>query len=204
MTRAMLILAALAGAAGADPEPAVDVRLRLPEPPRRTFTLELNPLPLVSIAKVSGNLVVVPIEHHALVLAPFYTSTTTEPIFVYDENGNGTQLPAQKFTGFGTELGYRYYAGAAGPRGLFLGPSLVVAWMSATAAGGATTDFTDLGVAADVGYEALIADRVALALGGGVQVLTTSKPIPSQQFPAKVYANGGVLPRFLLSIGLAF
>jgi hypothetical protein len=49
----------------------------------------------------------------------------------------------------------------------------------------------------------LIADRVALSLGAGLQALTTSKSIPGQQFPAKIYANGGVLPRLLFAIGVA-
>jgi hypothetical protein len=185
------------------PEPGVDVELRLPPPPERHVAIELNPLALVSIGKLSANLVIAPVEHHALVLAPFYTSTTTAPISVYDAAGNGVQLPEQRFLGFGAELGYRYYLGAAGPRGLFFGPSLVLAWMTATAGDGGTSHFTDVGLAADVGYQALLGDRVALALGAGVQVVTTSRAVPDQQFPAKVYANGGVLPRVLFSLGVA-
>jgi hypothetical protein len=203
--RSVLLIALVAGTAAAEtePEPAVDVRLHLPPPPWRTVAIELNPVPLLTIGKLSANLLIVPVEHHAIVLSPFYTSTTTAPIFVYDDQGHGTQLPEQKFTGFGAELGYRYYFGAAGPRGLFLGPSLVVARMTATAGDGTKTDFIDLGVAADMGYELLVADRIAVSLGAGLQVITTSKTIPDQQFPAKIYANGGVLPRVLFSIGAA-
>jgi hypothetical protein len=80
----------------------------------------------------------------------------------------------------------------------------VLARFTATAQDGDTTTYLDYGLAADAGYQALIADKVSLALGGGVEVLATSRSIPNQQFPARLYANGGVLPRFLLSLGWAF
>ena len=187
----------------AQPAASMDVVIRDPSPPRRLLALEWNPLPLVTLGKLSANVVVVPIDHHAIVVSPFYASASTEPIYVYDDAGNPTQLPRQLFRGFGTEIGYRYYAGLGGPRGFFAGPSLLLASFKATAANASQTRFSDLGFAADIGYEALIADGLAISLGGGLQYVTTSTSIPDQQFPAQVYANRGLRPRFLVSLGWA-
>jgi hypothetical protein len=114
------------------------------------------------------------------------------------------QLPEQTFRSYGGEIGYRYYLGKGGPRGFFAGPSLIVASVTASAEDSSQTSFWDLGFAVDVGYEALIADRVALTLGGGAQYVTTTKSIPDQQLFAAVYANSAVRPRLLVSIGYAF
>jgi len=189
--------------ASAEPPPAVDVVIRGEPPPRRILTIEYNPLPIL-IGKLSANIVIAPFIHHALVLNPFYVSTETNPIFVFDDAGMSMQLPKQKFAGFGGELGYRYYAGEGGIRGFFIGPSAVLASLEATAQDGSKTRFLNYGFAADIGYQALLADRVSLSLGGGLQYTKTNKPIPDQQFPAKFFANGGVRPRLLLSVGVAF
>jgi hypothetical protein len=76
--------------------------------------------------------------------------------------------------------------------------------VKATAQDGTQTHFHNYGVAADVGYQMLVADRVVISLGAGVQYNWISRSIPNQQFPAKLYANGGVRPRVLLSLGWAF
>jgi hypothetical protein len=170
---------------------------------RRIATVELNPLAMATIGKWGANVVLVPVEHHALVVSPFYSWTKTVPIAVFDDAGNGTAFPQQTFSGFGTELGYRYYAGNAGPRGFFVGPSVLVASFEATAQDGSTTPFVDLGLAADGGYQALVADRLALSLGGGIQYVWTSKEVGPVQFPSRTYASRGFAPRVLLSIGWA-
>ena len=190
----------------ADAPPAdapIDVVVRETPPQRRIVSIEWNPLPLV-LGKISANVVIVPIDHHALVLCPFYVSTTTAGINVFDDQGNPTQLPTQTFSGFGGEIGYRYYTGLGGPRGLFVGPSLILASMTAKAQNGSTTGYLDYGVAGDVGYEMLVADNLALGLGGGIQYATPNRTIPTQQFPADIYANGKLAPRALASIGWAF
>jgi hypothetical protein len=193
-------------AAAETPSPAdtaVDVALHEAPPPRRLLAVEWNPLPLV-IGKLSANVVVAPVDHHALVLSPFCVSTTTAAIYVFDDQGNSTQLPRQTFSGFGGELGYRYYTGVGGPRGFFGGPSIILASMTAKAQNGSTTGYLDYGFALDVGYEMLVTDALALSLGAGVQYTTPNATIPSQQFPADVYANGKLMPRALASIGWAF
>jgi hypothetical protein len=201
------VAATVSGApvAVADPPPPVDVVIREPAPTRRFLTIEYNPLTLI-IAKASVNVVIAPIDHHALVLVPFFASTTTAPLGTYrtDANMSTIQLPAQTFKGYGGEIGYRYYSGLGGPRGFFVGPSLLIGSMTATAANGTDTSFSTYGLAADGGYEALVADRIAVSVGAGAEYLATSKSIPNQQLPASLYANGGVWPRVLLAVGCAF
>lgn len=219
MTRSSLVAKLLAVVAGvattaivplaaADvPPPAdipVDVKIAEPHPPDRRITVEWNPVSLFAIGKLSANVVIVPVDHHSLVLSPFYQWATTQPIVVFNNEGVGTQLPQQKFDGLGGEIGYRYYTGLGGPRGFFAGPSLILAGMSAKAQNGSTTGYLDYGFAFDIGYQMLLADRVSVAAGAGVQYTTPDKTIPDQQFPADIYANAKVFPRILASIGWAF
>jgi hypothetical protein len=110
----------------------------------------------------------------------------------------------QHFNGLGGEIGYRYYWGANGPRGLFVGPSLILGWFDAQPQNGSSTQYLQYGLAADIGYQMLVADRVSLSLGGGLQYTAETKNIPNQQFPAELYANSGLRPRVLLSMGWAF
>lgn len=187
---------------------AVDVIVGEPAPLRRTLAIAWNPLALF-IDRVSADVVVVPGDHHGLVLSPFYTWASTVG-YATNVDGAGNALPyslnvlAQTFHGFGCELGYRYYLEKGGPRGLFFGPSLLAAAMKATAGNGSQTGYAELGIAVDVGYEALVMDAVAIGLGAGVQYAFPTESIPPQQLPASIYANAGVQPRLLLSLGYAF
>jgi hypothetical protein len=183
---------------------AVDVALHDPTPEHRTLVVEWNPLPLVTIGKLSADVILAPGDHHALVLSPFYAWTNTSAVAVFDAAGNATMLPEQKFRGFGGEIGYRYYFENGGPRGLFVGPSLILGAFTATAQNGTDTSYLDFGLAADAGYQILLLDHLAIALGGGLQYLATSKTIPDQQFPAWIYANNRVSPRVLFAIGWGF
>lgn len=198
-----LAVPARATAASAS-EPPVDVVVRDAPPPRRVVAVAWNPLPLATIGKLSADVVIAPLAHHALVLSPFWARTTTAPIYAFDDAGNARQLPEQSFTGFGGELGYRYYKNEGGLRGCFAGPSLVGGSFTAKASDGKSTSYAQYGVALDVGYQALVADRVVLGLGLGLQYLATSKSLPDQQFPANVYAGTGLRPRLLLFGGWAF
>jgi Protein of unknown function (DUF3575) len=182
---------------------AVDVALREPAPPRRYLALELNPLAGLALHRWGANIIVAPFEHHAIVVNPFHAYARTYPINLYDDNGNPLRLPVQRFNGWGGELGYRYYTGRGGLRGLFLGPSLFADWMTVQAQDGSQTSYIYYGLAADVGYQVLISDRVSLSFGGGLQYGRADKDIPRQGFMAKYYANPIVLPRWLVSIGWA-
>jgi hypothetical protein len=196
-----------AGTAIAEQAPPVDVTIKEAEPPQRVLTVQYNPLALF-IWKLSADVVVTPTDHHALVLSPFYAWPSTVHISTQRLDDNGTaytyDIPSQSFTGFGGEIGYRYYGGLAGPRGFFLGPSLLLASMTATAANNKTTSFFDYGFAIDAGYGALLAERFALTLGAGAQYVLINKTIPDQQYPASIFANSGLRPRFLASLGYAF
>ncbi len=187
----------------AEPAAPIDVVVHDVTPPSRILSLEWNPLSLFIVDKLSLNVVLVPVSHHALVLAPFGVHTSTAPLTVYDDAGNKSPTDTFTFSGFGGELGYRYYTGEQGPRGFFVGPSFIVASFDAKAADGSHTHFVAAGVAADVGYEALIAERLSLSLGAGAQYLFAASSLPEQQFPARLYANRGVAPRFLFAIGWA-
>jgi hypothetical protein len=198
-------------AAADEPTPSdrpVDVVLHEAPSPHRTFSVEWNPLALF-IDRVSANVVVVPGNHHALVVAPFYTWTTTAEYstsLAADGTPLGYQLnvPSQSFKGFGGEIGYRYYFEEGGPRGLFLGPSVILGLLNAKAYDGNETSVFDLGFAGDVGYEALVADTVSISAGAGLQYTWPNKYIPDQQLPAAIYVNKELHPRLLLSVGYAF
>jgi hypothetical protein len=182
---------------------AVDVALHEPAPPRRYLALELNPLAGFALHRWGGNIIVAPLEHHAIIVNPFHAYERTYPINLYDDNGNPLKLPVQRFYGWGGELGYRYYTGQGGLRGLFVGPSLFADWTTVFAQDGSQTSYVYYGVAADVGYQILISDRVSLSLGAGLQYGRPSKDIPRQGFQAKYYANLILLPRLLISLGWA-
>jgi len=182
---------------------AVDVALREPAPPRRYLALELNPLAGLALHRWGANIIIAPLEHHAIIVNPFHAFAQTYPIRLYDDNGNPILLPTQQFNGWGVELGYRYYTGRGGLRGLFVGPSLFADWMTAEAQDGSQTKYIYYGLAFDVGYQALITDRVSLSFGAGLQYGRADKDIPSQGFQAKYYANSILLPRLLVSIGWA-
>jgi hypothetical protein len=192
--------------AASSPPPieSVDVTVAGAPTPQRVVGVEWNAVPFFTLGKLALTALVVPHDHDALVVTPFYAATTTAPIYVFDDQGNPTQLPKQTFNGVGIEIGYRYYFGLGGPRGIFVGPSLVIGSFTASAQDGSHTPYGSFGLAGDIGYEALVADTVSLSVGAGVQCNWTDKAIPQQQFPANFSANRGLFPRALLAIGWVF
>jgi uncharacterized protein (TIGR03382 family) len=202
--------AAPAGSDTAGSDDSVSVHVDTAPPPVHRFTLAWNPLPfIVGLGKISVDAVIMlKHDHHALVISPFLAITNTAPIFTVAPDGTPSQLPQQNFTTFGAEIGYRHYWGVNGPRGLFIGPSLLLADVQEKQGmfgDGSKTSYGDLGLAFDIGYQAVFSNSFTLAVGAGVQgQLTTMSNVPRQQFPADVYANNGVWPRLLLSVGYAF
>jgi hypothetical protein len=179
----------------ADP---VNVVIKDSAPLGREVALEYNPLALL-IERISVNIELAAADHHALVLSSYYFYPSTAAF----TNASGQAVRSQRFVGFGGELGYRYYGGRGGLRGVFVGPSFIAAWGKATAGNGAETVFGDFGVAADVGYQALVAERWVVSLGAGVQYSFATRSIPAQQMPANLYANSGLQPRLLFALGYA-
>lgn len=169
-----------------------DAPLGAPRGAPRHFAITYNPL-TIQLERISANLEVVFASHHALVLTPFYATTTTN-----EDSFNN------RFRGFGGEIGYRHYSGEDGPRGLFIGPSLLVGSYDAIPMNGDTKHFFNFGAAFDVGYQAILADRWVVGLGGGLQYTVPTVTFPKQELVASVYTDRGLRPRLLLSLGVAF
>ncbi len=180
----------------------VDVVVAEASPPRRVVALEWNPVALF-IDRLSATIEIAPVDHHVLVLSPYYFNTRTASFPGLSAGAPVAHL-SQRFEGVGGEIGYRYYAGYGGPRGFFAGPSFIIAGLKATDGVGSETSLMDYGVALDVGWQALVADDWVIGLGGGAQYSFTSKSVPDQQAPAAYYANAGVHPRALAALGYAF
>jgi hypothetical protein len=166
----------------------------------RSIGLQGNPLDLV-VGRYSADLEYLPASHHAVHVTPFG---------VYALPGAADQL-----TGFGGELGYRWYSGAHGPHGIFIGASFVAAELEYkhTAVAPAPLDqsndtqFVELGGALDAGYQAIILDSFAVGAGIGAQyIVDTIQPhfeFASHPWHDLVY-GWGLRPRVLLSVGTAF
>ena len=109
------------------------------------------------------------------------------------------------FSGVGGEVGYHYYFGENGPRGFYAGPSFLLGFYNAKAAAtGESNAFQNFGGALDIGYQAIVADRIVLGIGAGLQYTVPTLKLPQQELPASVYTNAGFRPRLLLALGIAF
>lgn len=161
------------------------------DPPTRHFAVYVNPLSLV-VDRYGGSIEVLLASHHAIEAGAYY---------VYSATNSDTN---NVFSGVGGELGYRFYLGKNGFRGFYAGPSFLIAALEATPQTGASVSFVNLGGALDIGWEALVVDRVLVGLGVGAQYTAATKSFPAQQIPASVYANDGIRPRVSVAIGVAF
>lgn len=161
--------------------------------PGRAVTLELNPVAFL-IQNYGGavELMMSP-DHHALIVSLHY------------DRMNAVPFPDTRFHGLGSEIGYRYYSGFHGPRGLFIGPSLLAGGYLAVPLAGDNVTFATIGGAIDVGYQAIVRD-VTFAIGTGIQYTrpTKSAGFEGAEYPVAIYTNGGLHPRILASIGYAF
>lgn len=163
-----------------------------PTPPRRRFAATYDPLTVI-IGRASINVETVPGSHHGVIATIYRLGTTTT-----DASFN------TRYRGTGGELGYRYYSGDNGPRGVFVGPSLLLGTFTGTPRRGDVVEFSNIGGAVDLGYQAIVKGRLVLGLAFGLQYTWPSKTIAHQDLPASIYANRGLRPRFILAIGVAF
>ena len=165
-------------------------------PELKRISLELNPLGLaVGRYSIQGEYMLA--RHHAVTLNPFFTSTS---IKVND-------VEVGSLTGFGGELGYRFYTGSKGANGFFAGPSVLFAsYSSSPVGGGASQSFTALGGAVDIGGQFIIGPGVVLGFGGGLQYTKNSEDLNTANLnlASAVIAGGGVRPRALLAVGYSF
>jgi Protein of unknown function (DUF3575) len=169
-----------------------DAPLFEPSGQPRHFTFTYNPATLF-LVRAEASFEVMLADHHVLQLTGFYGSTTTN-----SDSFNNV------FRGGGGELGYRWYSGTGGPRGLYIAPSFLAAGYVAIPQRGAQVPYANFGGAIDVGYQAIFADRWVLGLGGGLQYTVPTVTFPAQELPASVYSIRGLRPRLLLALGVAF
>jgi hypothetical protein len=168
--------------------------------PFKSVVVQGNPLGVV-IGRYSADLEYLPLPHHALHLSPV----------------GYFALPgvADELTGFGAEMGYRWYSGSYGPHGFFLGASFIA--LSLQYLHGAVpglpldapddTSFVQLGGAIDAGYQVVILGNFAAGAGVGAAytVDTTQPHFEYQSHPWHDLLYGsGLRPRVLLSLGAAF
>jgi len=166
----------------------------------KSVALEGNPLAIL-VGRYSVDLEYLPFAHHALHVTPFG---------YYALPGVSDQL-----TGFGGEVGYRWYSGNHGPEGFFAGASFVAGELeyrhNATVSGpldaSDDTSFVELGGAIDAGYQILLLGNLAVGVGAGAQyVVETTRPhfeFENHPWHDLVY-GAGLRPRALLSVGAAF
>lgn len=177
--------------ARAEPPPPDLVAVHEAPPPTRRLAISYNPLTLM-LQRYGGNVEVLLASHHALGVSAYYAHART------NEDTNNV------FRGVGGELGYRWYAGDNGPRGFYVGPSLLLGRFEAVPARGDSVSFWNVGGAMDLGWQALVADRVLFGLGAGLQYSAPTASLPAQEVTASVYANAGLRPRLSLAFGVAF
>lgn len=163
---------------------------------RKRFSVELNPLSL-SIGRFSVQGEYLPQPHHALTVNPSFTHTS--------------DLFLGSITGFGAEVGYRYYTSTKGPAGFYVGPSLIIGSYSVSNSAwfdGASRDtsFVSYGAAIDVGGQAVIGPGIVVGGGFGLQYTRTTSDVDTTLLgrSATAAASHSVMPRFLLSVGYAF
>lgn len=165
--------------------------------PYRPFALSWNPLGLIVGGRVSIGAEWAPITHHAVIVSPHFARTSADVVSGANDSFK------QTFTGFGGELGYRYYTGHRGMNGVFVGPSLIAGVYNA-ALPGRDQPFTNFGVAMDVGVQHIIADHFLIGGGVGIEYLRVSHDFGDLPDGPSTIASQGVKPRLLFQGGYAF
>jgi hypothetical protein len=161
------------------------------------FALSVNPLGLIVGGRWSVQAEWAPVTHHVILVSPHIIHSSA------DIAVSPSTMDSQTFTGFGGELGYRYYTGHRGMNGVFIGPSLIGGVYNAALLS-RDQAFTDFGVAADVGFKGLIANHLALGGGVGIEYLHVSHDFGDLPTAQSTIASSGLKPRLLFEAGYAF
>lgn len=156
-----------------------------------------NPLGLVVGGRVSFNVEYAPVTHHVIIVSPHFANPSQDVMVGPDVRRTN------RFTGFGGEVGYRYYTGSRGMNGIFIGPSLVGGVYNADLMQG-NTAFTNIGVAADIGVQQVFFDHLALGAGAGIEYLSVSRDFGDLSAGPSTIASSGIKPRLLAQAGYAF
>ncbi len=174
-----------------------------PKPVPKQFAFTFNPLNTI-INRYGFNFEYQPVLHHGLIVTPHYDSVNAD-MTTTDLDGNRITYK-DSFTGFGAELGYRFYTGEKGFNGFFFSPQLLLASYKASGeglSGAQDVSFSSIGWAMDFGGQAQIGNFI-IGGGGGFQYTKVSKDFTDLPFAAAVLAGGGWRPRALLNIGFCF
>jgi hypothetical protein len=168
-------------------EPAAEATAESAAATPRHWAVEWNPL-AAALFRASANLELSPSTHHAFTLSP---------IVQLDTGDIGT--------GIWGELGYRYYSGAGGLEGFFVGPSLVLGSFNyATDARPDKQHGSAAGIAIDAGYQFAFRSGLVLGLGLGAQYQQIKKSFAVRNDPVnEATIETGVLPRILFTVGYA-
>ncbi len=140
-------------------------------------------------------------QHQGIVLNPFYQHVSAD---VTSSSGGVTTTSSSTFSGFGGELGYRYFTGDKAMNGFYIGPSFIFGSYAQKNSEGEKTAFTSIGGAIDLGGQYVSDSGFMIGGGFGLQYTKTSTQFDDLPFGAKVLAGGGVRPRFLFTIGYSF
>jgi hypothetical protein len=175
-------------------------------PDFKKYVIIVNPL-ATAIDRYSIQGEYLPALHHAITLNPFYTHASVK------ETVNGTEFDFGSLSGFGAELGYKYYTGKKGPNGFFVSPSFLFASYSqsggvvaGTGTSSPSDSFTSFGGAIDIGGQGVIGPGIVIGGGFGLQWTKNSKSIDTDNLnlASAIIAGGGTRPRFLFTLGYAF
>lgn len=165
----------------------------------KRVNISVNPLGLlIGRYSIQGDIMLVP--HLAVTINPVITHST-----VTVESG-GKEAEIGSLTGFGGEVGGRFYTGKRGPEGFFVGPSFLFSSNTGKGWGGGEQSFLAYGAALDLGGQVMFDSGFTFSGGFGLQYTTTSEEITANNFnlASAIVAGGGIRPRFLISLGYAF
>ncbi len=170
------------------------------EPRFKSVGVQGNPLAFI-IGRYSIDLEYLPAPHQTLHATPY---------FEYALPGVDDQL-----TGFGAEVGYRFYTGEHGPHGFFAGASLLVSELEYIHGNPKNvpldqandTQYVQLGTALDLGYQIIVLGNFCAGAGAGLQytfdTISPTFEYSSHPWHDLVY-GAGLRPRALLQVGAAF
>jgi hypothetical protein len=173
--------------------------------------VEINPLSLLAL-RWAVQVEMMPARHSAFVVNPWFTSRRDGGDVTPGMSDPGNW--SASITGYGTEIGYRYYTGHR-INGFFIGPSLLLAHFderttSSSLSGFPARSYFAEGAALDLGGAYTFDFGLVLSGGVGVQVMSDGPRLLSAGDGAvaisgtELFYGGGVRPRILFSLGYAF
>jgi hypothetical protein len=160
--------------------------------PFRTVGVEVNPLGIL-FGRYSATIEYMLAPHHAVTLSPYLLAPSMQ----------------RTRTGWGGELGYRYYRGENGPSGFFVGASVLAGFYKYRyePLDGAVRilENVSVGGAIDIGWQFVIG-QVVVGPGIGIQytVFTVDQAADAPKDDSDRFTGEGLRPRLLLSAGSVF